>query len=259
MSSEDASSASDYTMSMSEVGLSTADSGESLERVSKLGIGSLLLALFSCIAIIAPGFMIVCWLAAILAAVAAVRIVFSHELGGLKIALAGVVVAVMAGCWTVTASVQREKYLFETAGQFGETYLQLLTEGKKYEAMELRKQESDRQVTGTSLDRVYTQEGTADFENMNIFMGKPSTKAVIDSGPNAEWVLKEGLRATDLDEFVTEVVVRFENRNSDQDPSIDITLMRATGLIMDQPDAALWNVKDHAIGEESEIELASRP
>lgn len=233
-----------------ETSLSSLDVDEAPNRISKMAIACLLLALFSIISLIAPGMVFLCWIAVILGAIAAIRIQFTEELGGGGFALAAVGIGLTTALWGITARMQNDASTYETAGGFAKTFLDHISDGDLLQALELKKNEADRQVTGTALDVVYGEQGSENFDEMRRFRELVVNQELMKSGPDASWELKKGISIERSSVDATEVVVQMENKQEKESFLVFVKLLRSTNIYVDNPKAGMWKVVSHSISGE---------
>ncbi|MFN3193035.1 MAG: hypothetical protein ACE361_21170 [Aureliella sp.] len=233
----------------SDLQMSEREGEENFARVSKLAVAVLPLSIIGLLALVTPVLRPYCWLIAILAFVAYFRSTRNPSLSGATPALIGLGIALTAGFWSLSSQFQTNRYLVEVAGKHAETYLSLLSAGKAYEAMELRKPEVDRLIAGTSLDQVYDGGESEQQDEMREFLASPSTKYVMESGTEAKWEATEGIRVLTRD-HLNQIVVKMTNAAASESKPVFVTLERnATGVVGDNS-KALWHVNDHFFEDE---------
>jgi hypothetical protein len=228
----------------SDLQLSEADAAEDFERVSKLAIVSFVLSLATVVCIIAPNLLLFAVVVAVLALVAYARIARDSQLSGDWLALSALAISVAAGCWGWTADQKRSQYLYSVAGKHASSYLGLLSAGKAYEAMELRKPEVDRQITGTVLQNVYGGSESEAVEAMNAMLEMPATKMVVEQGADADWQLVRGVGVGHSNKY-SQIIVEMQNINGGDDANLYVTLRRNAGGVVDDENTALWHVLEH--------------
>ncbi|MEM8735017.1 MAG: hypothetical protein AAGG44_12380 [Planctomycetota bacterium] len=224
--------------------MSEREGDENFSRVSKLSVAVLPLSLIGFLAIITPVLRPYCWAIAILAFVAYLRSSRNPMLSGATPAVVGMAIALAAGFWSLSSQFQTNRYLYEVAGQHAETYLSLLSAGKAYEAMELRKPEVDRQITGTSLELLYAGGESELKDEMRAFLDSPATKAVMESGSDADWFAAEGIRVVSRGNL-SQIMVKMANLSDARSRSVLVTLERNASGLVDDKTKALWHVVDH--------------
>lgn len=228
----------------SDLQLTEGEADENFSRVSKLAVAVLPLALIGMLVVVTPVLRPYCWGVAIVAFVAYMRVSRSPMLSGATPAVIGLGIALLGGFWSLTSQFQTNRYLYEVAGQHAETYLSLLSAGKAYEAMELRKPEMDRQITGTSLELLYAGGESELKDEMRAFLEAPATKFVMESGSSAEWVAAEGIGVINRDNL-DQILVKMTNSADSGSKPVLVTLERNATGIVDDNSKALWHVVDH--------------
>ncbi|MFK7736652.1 MAG: hypothetical protein AB8B50_11510 [Pirellulaceae bacterium] len=228
----------------SDLQLSETESSDAFTRVSKLAIVSLVLSLVTSITVLAPSLNFFAVVVAVLALIAYVRISGDAQLGGEWIAITALAISVTAGCWSWTADQKRTQYLYSVAGEHASSYLGLLSAGKAYEAMELRKPEVDRQITGTALKNVYGGSESQAAEAMEKMLDRPETKLVLEQGADADWQMVRGVGVGHSNKF-SQIMIEMQNRNADDDVILHVTLRRNAGGVIDDESTALWHVLEH--------------
>lgn len=129
--------------------------------VSRLAILSLGLAILSTLALLRPLLWIVPFTAAALAVCALASISRrSSELSGRTVALLALAIALMIGVWAPTRHLGRERYLTRQAAQYSRQWLELLREGRLYDAHQHHLPLTKRAKAGTSLEEEYEKRDT---------------------------------------------------------------------------------------------------
>jgi hypothetical protein len=129
--------------------------------VSRLAMVSLVLAILSSLALLRPLLWIVPFTAAALAVCALASISRrSSELSGRTVALLALAIALMIGVWAPTRHLGRERYLTRQAAQYSRQWLELLHEGRLYDAHQHHLPLKDRAKAGTSLEEEYEKRDT---------------------------------------------------------------------------------------------------
>lgn len=137
----------------------TADSEELVDYqpFSRLAIVSLLLGILSATALIQPLLWAVPAVAAALSLVAMRRIALSEvRLPGRGLAVAGLGLALLFGSWAPAWYLSRYYVLVRQARERSETWLELIRQGRLYEAHQLAIPHGDRARPGENLEALYT-------------------------------------------------------------------------------------------------------
>ncbi|MCA9191623.1 MAG: hypothetical protein KDB03_07675 [Planctomycetales bacterium] len=162
---------------------------------------------------------------------------------GLGLAQCGLALSVIGGVWSITATQGRNAYFYELAGQNAKTFLSLLSEGKKYEALELRNPENERQITGTNLAQYY--EGLDGEARAHAFslLDTATARRIVAAGSDAQWVVSRNVavRRAENKVFVT---LEMTNSVDDDFRPFQLELQRSTGIMnSDHSDSiALWHI-----------------
>ncbi len=165
------------------------------------------------------------------------------QLGGLGLAQCGLTLSTAAIFWSLAARTASDNYLYQQAGEHAKIFLETLAAGKEYEALELRQVESSRQLTGTNLEKYYSQLDEEEQQGYKGFLASATTKSVIASGPNSDWQFSRGLSVASS-KSETLVSVEMINRAQPGSNPIIVQMRRQLGLLTD-PDrrnsTALWS------------------
>ena len=166
--------------------------------------------------------------------------------GGSWLAQVGLGLSALAVAWSITASVGTKRYLYEHAGQHAKIMLDMLSKGNIYEALELKQQEVNRQLTGTNLEEHYKVLPEDQQHSVDAFLESPVTQAVIAAGPQADWQFESGV-STGREENRTYVNVDMVNRAAKGKPQrVRVEMLRETGVLTDsakRDSTAMWNVE----------------
>jgi hypothetical protein len=155
----------------------------------------------------------------------------------------GLALAVASVVWSLSATQSNNQYLHTQGGEFAEIFLDTLANGNRYDALELLRVESERQIPGTNLREFYRQSGDLQDE-ANAFLDTVLAKEVIASGPNAKWEFVRGGDVTANGKTVY-VTVEMINRAAPEQGLL-VYLRRQVGLVTKQEDSASkawWNVQ----------------
>ena len=219
-------------------------------RLSKLAVAALVVALFSCFALLTASLLWANVLAVLLGAAALMRIYRDGSLGGARFAQVAIVLGALAGFWAMTASQLHARYLYQVAGLHAKKYLETLARGDTFQAMELRKAEAERQLAGTQLALVYGGGESEAAKEMQRFLESQATKLILKSGPQSNWELYRGtsIEWKNQAQFVT---VRMRDMAHDNMPDVAVELARVTGAIRTEGGelTALWHVVGESVVE----------
>jgi len=142
-----------------EVGFRTTDPEEltDYQSFSRLAIAALILGILSATALIQPLLWVVPVVAVILSFVAMRQIALSDERpSGRVLAITGLSLAVIFGSWASTWYLSRYFLLVRQAREHSEAWLNLVREGRLYEAHQLSISYSERARPGEKLEPLYT-------------------------------------------------------------------------------------------------------
>ena len=165
--------------------------GQDRVPVSTMAILSFVLGIISLLVLLSILFIPLCILAVILGTISIVRIAYDSEIGGKRLAQIGLGLGIMSATWSITAQYGQSKYLVDHAGNYAAEFLYLLSAGKKYEALELKRMEPERQITGTNLEAYYQNVQEEEKSKVDEFLKDPATLAVLNTP--AKWTLLRGL------------------------------------------------------------------
>ena len=226
----------------------TLDDGPEFDHppVSRLAFVALAAGIFSLLA----AFSTILLPAAMLAMAIGIAVVWKlsrdEQMGGQWLAQIGLALSATAIAWSVSARTGVEQYMYEEAGQHAKLFLDTLSAGKKYEALELKQVESGRQLTGTNLAAYYDGLDEEQKEMVLGFLNDSVTRSVISAGPQADWQLAQGVSVASQDKQHF-VVVEMVNRAATGDAQVvHVRLRRQLGLLADpekKDSTALWNVE----------------
>lgn len=119
---------------------------------------ALVAALGSPLTLLQPAFAILGVVAVGVGLAAIVRARRQSPPSGTRLATFSVAVAAFVSSWGVTEHIAARAHITAEADARFRTWVSLLGEGKRYEAFELHRQYSNRQLPGTSLEAIYTQD-----------------------------------------------------------------------------------------------------
>ncbi len=173
----------------------------------------------------------------------------NRHVAGIRWAFTGLTLGVGSAVWCLTASLSTNNYLFELAGSNAKVYLELIGEGKIYEALELHVTKGQRQIAGTDLKAYYDSKTDESGEMILDIIDAPGTKAVEGIGPKASWSLLRGVdvRTVNIDstQYVTVEMV------NDLEPAVSaqVTLSRRFFVTPDGQRTAWWSIERMETGQ----------
>jgi len=155
-------------------------------QVSRLAIGSLLLAVIAVGAVFNPLLICVAVAGAALAAAALWSIARADRPRlGRKAAIVALLLSLLFAAWGLTARTVREQWLCREAKQLADKWLQLARAGRRYEAHQLHVPWKDRQAPGANLDDYYKNTQQARFELDSFFRAQPLPQ-IIEAGSQGQ-------------------------------------------------------------------------
>lgn len=150
--------------------------------ISWLAMAALLLGAASALSLLS-GLLAFIPLIAVGLAVAALRSIANTQPRplGRRAALAGVALAVLFGTWSTTQGVIRQYWIYRQAQQYADQWLELVREGRVYEAHQLYLPQDRRKSPGTALSVYYESDRDARRELDQIFDVAPC-KQIVEMG-----------------------------------------------------------------------------
>jgi hypothetical protein len=166
---------------------------------------------------------------------------------GRWLAQIGLALSAAAIVWSISVRTGTDHYMYREASQHAKLMLDMLSDGKIYEALELKKPEVARQLTGTNLQEYYDGLPEDQRRAIDEFLKNDVTKAVIAAGPQADWQFEKGGGVTRFGNQ-TFVMVDMVNRAAQSNGQpVRVKMLRQTEMLSD-PDkfdsTALWSFKD---------------
>lgn len=216
-------------------------------QVSRLAIAALFIGFISLLAAFSLILLPLALMGIAFSVVVVWRVARNESVSGLLLAQIGLGLAVVATVWSVTASSARERYLYAQAGEFAEHFLELLAAGKKYEALELRLPEGERQITGTNLEQYYAARTGEEADDAQMFLESGATLSVIDSGPDAAWEFSRGVEIAGSRNHLSVTVELINQAAGGESKPVQVVLRRQLGLLSDASRTdvtAFWSVQE---------------
>ncbi len=170
----------------------------------------------------------------------------NSQMGGLWLAQLGLAMAVASIGWSISARTGKDGYLYSEAAQNAKVFLDTLAKGNKYDALELKRVESARQLTGTDLRQYYSQLSEEEGEIAKVFLDSPLTAEIIAMGSSAQWEFVRGVSVVTQGQQ-NYVTVEMVNRNTQPERPLIVKMCRQTGLLSDpekRDTTALWNFEE---------------
>lgn len=168
------------------------------------------------------------------------------ELAGRWLAQLGLALSATAIVWSTSARSGVDSYYYAEAGQNAKLFLDTLAAGNKYEALELKQVESNRQLTGTNLAQYYNGLKDQSREEVESFLRDELTKMVTTVGPQADWQFVRGISVVNQQKQSTITVEMTNRAENGKGERIQVLMKRQVGLLTDPGKTnttALWNVE----------------
>ena len=221
-----------------------------MERVSRLGVASMIPAVLSLLAPMANFFLLFSFLAMAIGGIASARIALSRELTGQRIANLALGLGIATMLWTYFGGRGRSDYLYAIAGDNAKVFLQTVADGKTAEAYELTLLESERKITGTDLDAFYAAAELEERDAYEKFVSQSITQSITDQGRVAklkgkplQFEFVNGVAITGNPK-VYEIEVEMRDVSTPNAAPIRVILRRRMDLLVvdEGPPTAHWNV-----------------
>ncbi len=129
------------------------------QALSPLAVVALLLGVGSSLVLISPLFLMVPGAAVVAAFVSLRQISANPDLTGRRVALAAVVLAALFAAWTPSYIVLRNVKLNHEARAFSSAWLNLISQGRYYEAHQWSEPYDSRLSTSEGIEEVYLKDG----------------------------------------------------------------------------------------------------
>jgi len=216
--------------------------------ISRMAVASLVLGVLSLLSPLTIALVPICFVAAVLGAIAVFRIARDPVMAGALPAQIGLGLGVLSAMWAITATSREKEFLDTSAGQHAETFLDILAAGKKYEALELMRIEPQRQTTGTDLEEYYENGTTENQEELAGFLGMQAIQVVLGT-KDADWTYVRGVNTHRIRD-IANITVEMQNLSAKPELQlVYVTLERNAGFVTRDAGkaTALWNVLDLAV------------
>lgn len=168
-------------------------------------------------------------------------------MAGRWLAQIGLALSAAAIVWSISARTGTDQYMYSEAGQHAKLFLDMLSSGRTYEALELKKAEVSRQLTGTNLKDYYDGLSEDQRRGVDEFLKSEVTKAVMAAGPQADWQFEQGVGVSSH-ESQTFVIVDMVNRAAQGNTQVvRVKMLRQTEMMSDPEkfdSTALWSFED---------------
>ncbi len=193
-----------------------------------MAIVTLILGLFSPLALLKPMFWVLPISAAALGAVSLFTLARDPEKFGRKAALLGLVLALFFGAWSSSRYFSRVKWLEGVAREKADIWFELVKEDRLLEAHQLHLRFDRRAPQGTSLVQYYA-EGDVMEENPVDFFSGTVLQQLRDAGPDVEIKFKQfekHQRWGDYDDVVLRYVADYQKDGQPTDLEMLVRLRR---------------------------------
>jgi cytochrome c biogenesis protein CcdA len=154
---------------------------------SKLAIVSLMIGLVSLVSPISFYLLPISLIAIGLGALVLWQLSRDKGLGGSYLAQAGLGLGIISTVWCLTASIGTAAYLHKEAARNAKLYLELLSQGEVYQALELHVPKQNRQIAGTDLASHYRSKTGEKADLALEILESETTKSVVATGKDTEW------------------------------------------------------------------------
>lgn len=168
-------------------------------------------------------------------------------MAGRWLAQIGLALSAVAIMWSVSARVGVDRYMYHEAGQYAKILLQELSAGRIYEALELKKPEASRQLTGTNLKGYYDGLSEEEQHGIDEFLESSVTKQVIAAGPTADWQFVKGGGVSRYENQTYVNVDMVDRAAKGKQQLVRVQMQRQTEMLTDpakKSSTALWNVQE---------------
>lgn len=242
-------------MSISELPDRPAMSSPELGNESeKLPLGKMPIAacLVGCLSLLTPlslALLPLSILASALGAVVLWKQTREANFTGKLLAQIGLGLGVATGAWSMTSTRAETEYLTKVASENATAYLEKISQGKVYEALELHLPVRQRQIAGTNLKEYYELLRGEAADKVAGIQYSPATKVIEAAGPSANWQMVRCVRIGSI-QSQKALVLEFANTNSPNQP-IEVELRRETHSDENGSAQAQWIVKEVKLPDNS--------
>ena len=181
--------------------------------------------------------------AAVLGLVTLIRFGNDRQVGGQLLAQLGLGLGIATGLWSLLASNAYSDHLVNEAGSHAKMFLDLVSDGEKYQALELKKELRLRQIAGTNLEQYY-RSLTGETAMMNeAFFGSRAMQRVTAAGPSAEWKLVRCVELIKSKPTYFMIDVEMANQINPEE-TVTVKLNRIVNTDAEGVSTADWNISD---------------
>lgn len=196
--------------------------------ISYPALATLLVGLFSPLALLTPTLWIIPVLTVVLGAISLRGLAAHPGAIGRRAALVGMVVAILCGTYAWTARTARDAWLGRTAREYADQWVELLHQQRLYEAHQLHGRKVDRAAPGLDLEDFYRHQSGARFDYDQFFKSEPVVtmiRAAAEGGVTFDRVERCERKPLE-DDVILRYLVRYEQYNRPQKMAVHILLRR---------------------------------
>jgi hypothetical protein len=166
------------------------------------------------------------------------------NLTGRGLAITGLVLALFFGCWAPTRILTRQSYLYRQARPYADQWLELVRDGKIFEAHQLMQTVGERQKPDASLEVYYNSNADARKQLGYAFELKPAlTMRSLADKVTYQYVSGDGVSSDDggKTHYVSlRYLMRYDDHGLAKEMPIRIVLQRSSS---EQPGVFHWNIR----------------
>lgn len=214
-------------------------------KLSIVALVAFIAGIFSLLAPMSQIGLPICVVAVFVGVVSLIRIGRDPDLGGALLGQVGIMLGIATFIWATMAREGNKDYFYQVAGSHAERFVELLAdESSRYQAFELLRAESDRQMSGTNLEEYYAKADEETKSAIESFMSNNVTEHIMAVGKEADWKFKSGVEMTGAKG--THLVWVSMSDKSGKGKDFEISLQRITGLLAEDEGlpTAHWSVYD---------------
>jgi hypothetical protein len=160
---------------------------------------------------------------------------------GTWLAQLGLGLGVLSATWSVTATAGETQHLVTRGGACAKLYLDYLSSGRTYDALELRLPIRERQIAGTDLEAYYLQRAGEPADRTYEVVNSSATKIAMAAGEQADWQLVRGVK---IEANGSQKMITVEMANATEQGQRIQLLLRRQIYQDDSGSHAMWLVQD---------------
>lgn len=200
--------------------------GRSLQT---LAVVTLVLGLLSPLALVRTLFWVIPLVAVILGVISLRSLATHPEKCGRKVAICGMLLALLFGAWGPSRYYTRHKWLFDEARDYADAWMYLIQQRKFYEAHQLHGTRGQRAAEDVSLEEHYRSDKEGQ-RNYYMFFGAGPLEAIAQSAGPIEAHFEQ-LESQETNKGIDQVVLRYrvsiEDRGRRREIPLRVILRRA--------------------------------